>query len=517
MKTLWRFLKTWVPRLALAAAVAFLIYSLLPPLKMFIEQDWKAIFFPYTLDYGEGPLLDQTLRLAHFQNIYHNNLSQAPYTISNYPPLFPLIQAPFVWIFGPAFWYGRLLSILSVLASALFIGLTLQAMTRSNLAGVTGGLLFLVSPYIFHWSPLNRIDSLALALSWAGLYVIVRGSSRLALAQAAPTSQQNLFQSFLYEIKSQPWLAGGAALLVGAIFTRQTYALAAPMAAFVWLVHLTPRRRAFHLAVLLGGASLVLLILLTLVTLGGFYTNIITANVNAYIWKTVQDYIDPIWKNMRFLVVGAAAFLVAGAIKPWRVSSWWLVAPYLVGAVLSGLTIGKDGSNVNYLFEFSAALSLVAGALIAWLEKNNRLWRTALVLLIAFQVTTIYNWSKHEYYPRHISRMLFQSTELERLATLVKNTPGVVLADEHMGLLPVSGKSIYYQPFEFKMMADAGLWDQNPFVNQIKNKEFSLILLFNPASWDSQHARWTDEELNAIYANYTMDRSLADTIVYIPK
>jgi len=514
MKTMWKFIKTWVPRLVLAAAVAFLIYNLLPPLKMFIEQDWQALHFPYTLDYGEGPLLDQTLHLAHFQNIYHNNLSQSPYTISNYPPLFPLIQVPFAWIFGPAFWYGRLLAILSILAAAVFIGLTLQIMTHSNLAGVTGGLLLLVFPYIFHWSPLNRIDSIALALSLAGLYVIVRGSTRSALIQSLPGPKRSFF--YLHDITSHTWLIAGAGLLVAAIFTRQSYALAAPLAAFVWLVHLTPRRRAVHLAVWVGGSSMILFALLTLVTLGGFYTNIVTANVNPYIWKTVVDYATPIWKNMRFLVVGAAAFLLAGAIKPWRVSSWWLVAPYLVGAVLSGLTIGKDGSNVNYLFEFSAALCLVAGALIAWLEKNNWLWRAALVAMLAVQVTTIYNWSHQEFYPRHISRMDFQYTELTNLTALVKNTNGLILADEHMGLLPLTGKTLYFQPFEFKMMQQAGLWDQQAFVEQIKRKEFALILLFNPPSWDSQHARWTDEELGAIYANYSRGKTLADTIIYTP-
>ena len=318
------------------------------------------------------------------------------------------------------------------------------------------------------------------------------------------------------DVAGQGWLVAGAALLVAAIFTRQTYALAAPLAAFMWLVHLTPRRRAFHLAALVGGASILLFILLTLFSLGGFYTNIVTANVNPYVWKTVQNFIDPMWKNMRFLLVGAAAFLVAGAIKPWRVSSWWLVAPYLVGAVLSGLTIGKDGSNVNYLLEFSAALSLVAGALIAWLEKNNRLWRMALVLMIAFQVTTIYNWSKKDYYPRHTARMLSESAVLEHLTSLVRNTPVIVLADEHMVLLPLAGKAIYYQPFEYKMLEKAGLWNQDAFVTQIKNKEFALILLFDPPSWDSQHARWTNEELGAIYANYSWSASLASTTVYAP-
>ncbi len=516
VKTMWKFLKTWIPRFALAVATTYLIFCLLPPLKMFFEQDWKALFFPYTLDYGEGPLLDQTLRLAHFQSIYHNNLNQSPYTISNYPPLFPLVQVPFLWIFGPALWYGRLLSILSILAAAVLIGLTVQSITRSYLAGATSGLLLLVIPYIFQWSPLDRIDSLALTLSWAGLYVIVRGSSRQALDQTAPRPKQTLFKSFQSNLTSQPWLIAGAACLTAAIFTRQTYALAAPLAAFVWLLRLAPHRRALHLAALVASASLLLAILLTLTSLGGFFTNIIAANVNPFIWSNVQYYATPIWRNMRFLVVGAAAFSLAGAVKPWRVSAWWLVAPYLLGAVVSGLTIGKDGSNVNYLFEFSAALSLAVGALVAWLDNNYWLWRTVLVMLVAVQVTTIYNWSHQEFYPLHISRMLFESTDLARLNTLVKTTNGLVLADEHMALLPLNGKNLYFQPFEFKMMEQAGLWDQQAFVEQIKRKEFALILLYNPPDWDSRHARWTDEQLSAIDANYSFAQNLADTIVYKP-
>jgi hypothetical protein len=398
----------------------------------------------------------------------------------------------------------------------VFIGLTVQFITRSYLAGITSGLLLLVMPYIFNWSPLNRIDSLALVLSWAGLYVIVRGSSRQALDQSVPQPKQNRFTSFKSDLTGQSWLIAGAACLTAAIFTRQTYALAAPLAAFVWLLHLVPRRRAIYLAMLVASASLLLVILLTLTSLGGFYTNIITANVNPFLWSTVQYYATPIWRNMRFLVVGAAAFSLAGAVKPWRVSAWWLVAPYVVGAVVSGLTIGKDGSNVNYLFEFSAALSLAAGALIAWLDKNYWLWRAVLVVLVAVQVTTIYNWSHQDYYPRNISRMLFQSTDLARLNTLVKNTNGLILADEHMALLPLNGKNIYFQPFEFKMMEQAGLWDQQAFIEQIKRKKFALILLYNPPNWDSRHERWTDEQLSAIDANYSFVQDLADTIVYKP-
>src|SRR5215510_10357917 len=92
--------KTDFQRLALMAAVALLLWTQAHALALFVRHEWMAITFPYPLDYGEGPLLDQAVRLARFENIYRGDLTVPPYTLANYPPLFPLAQAPFVWAFG---------------------------------------------------------------------------------------------------------------------------------------------------------------------------------------------------------------------------------------------------------------------------------------------------------------------------------------------------------------------------------------------------------------------------------
>ena len=128
-----------------------------------------ALVFPFPLDYGEGPMLDQTLRLAQFENIYRNSFDSPPYTVSNYPPLFQLIQVPLAWIVGPAFWYGRLISILSAVSAAGLIALILHTLTRDRIAAATGGLTLLAFPYLLQGSVLNRVDALALALSLCGL------------------------------------------------------------------------------------------------------------------------------------------------------------------------------------------------------------------------------------------------------------------------------------------------------------------------------------------------------------
>jgi ABC-type Fe3+ transport system permease subunit len=77
---------------------------------LFVRHGIAALAFLYPLNYGEGPLLDQAMRLADLKNIYPVDLSNPSYVVSNYPPLFLLLQAPFVWAFGPEFLYGPTIS-----------------------------------------------------------------------------------------------------------------------------------------------------------------------------------------------------------------------------------------------------------------------------------------------------------------------------------------------------------------------------------------------------------------------
>ncbi len=367
-----------------------------------------ALSYPYSLDYGEGPLLDQTMRLSKFENIYHSTFANPPYTISNYPPLFPLVQVPFFWIFGPALWYGRLIAILCALLTAVFITLTLYSISHSWVGAVVGGLLLIVFPYIQHWSMFDRIDELALCLSWAALYVIVHdvGQSSAWIVRSIPAEQEDgeapvvrkeTLRNMTREILSTRAFWVASVLFIGSIYTRQTYALAAPASAFFWLIFGAQGSwkkrfvRAVWLGIVVGGITLGLFLLIDLATAGGFYLNVIISNVNKFIWDTVWHYAREIRDKMWPLIGLAGAFLLsegiiaivrwavrlyrrhkAGPGQPavrksvtWRASTWALVLPYVLTATAGSITIGKDGSNVNYLLEFSAALSLVGGAALA--------------------------------------------------------------------------------------------------------------------------------------------------------
>jgi hypothetical protein len=74
-------------------------------------------------------------------------------------------------------------------------------------------------------------------------------------------------------------------------------------------------------------------------------------------------------------------------------------------------------------------------------------------------------------------------------------------------------RSLYYDPFARKQLAEAGLWNSASLVDAILRKEFSLIMLYS-----TQHELyWTDEMLNAINSMYVIDRTLAGTDIYVPR
>ena len=479
-----------LPRIIFILALLLLLARLGISLFEYARLARAALAFPFPLDYGEGPVLDQTLRLAHFENIYRNSFASPPYTVSNYPPLFQLIQVPLAWIVGPAFWYGRLISIVSAISAAGLIGLILHTLTGDWTASTIGGLSLLAFPYLLQGSVLNRVDALAFALSLGGLYVTVRWPSH----------------------RPGSWVAG--LLLTATAFTNPRYALAAPFTAFVWLWHLEHRRQAFRLAAIVTGSCLGLFLSLNLITQGGFYLNIVRASLTSFSWYAVTGYWLTLYLYAGFLVIGCLVYIGIERLGQ-ATRSWPLVAPYCLGAAFMTLTVGMPNSSPNDLFEVGAALCLAGGAFIAWTGESY--WfKTLLIFVLAVQINLLIDWSRQDYIPA-LTNKAADTREVEELAEYVQEAGGPILADEYMGLIPLAGRRLYFQPFEFKQLQEANLWSEAPLIASIQHQEFSLILLYEPRDWNAISTRWTAEVRNTIYAHYSLEDTLAQTFVYRPQ
>lgn len=479
-----------IAKFILVLALAVLVIQVGLALANYFYLARLSLSFPYPIDYGEGPILDQTLRLSQGENIYDNDFSTPPYTVTNYPPLFMLAQVPWIKIFGPAFWYGRALSILSALLAALFIALTLFTLTRDWIASAIGGLLLLVYPYTQYWSVLNRVDLFGLALSWAGIYVAARW-------------------------RDTRWgIPAAGLLMVAAIYSKQTYALAAPAGIFFWLLLERQPRKAFTLAGVVAGASLALFLALNLSTRGGFFLNIVTANVNPFYWKQVNRYIVELATNSFYLFFIVAIFLIAERAGD-RTKTWALVLPYLLAAGLGAISVGKDGSNVNYMLEAAGAISFAAGAGLAWMGRSN--WvRLVVLLVVILQVNAFTQWAR-ESFNGNVEEKIAQREDIARLADFVKQTDGIILADEYMGLIPLYGRRLYYQPFEFKMLAESGDWDETPFLRSIQNNEYQAILQYQPYTWAAVINRWTPDMRSYVRSYYNLSDTIAYTWIFRPK
>ncbi len=456
-----------------------------------------ALTFPFPLEYGEGALLDQVLRLIRSEAIYRTDIATPPFTVFNDPPLFHLVQAPFALIFGPAFWYGRAISMVSALLAALFIGLTLHVITGDRIAAALGGLTLLAFPYILQWSAFDRVDSLALALSWAGLFAIVRWPDR------------------------RHGLVAAVVLFTAAVYTKHTYGLVAPATALVWLLQGKRTRQAVLLAAWLIGICLTLFLALNWATRGGFYFNLVTANAAGFSRvTTIMAHVTSLLLNAWLLVLGAAAFMV---VERWwyPTRSWPLVTPYVLVALLAFLIVDRPGAGANALYELSAALCLAAGAIIAWPGKSSWL-RVIAVLLLALQVNWLVTWSRNDYAPIAMQKVRL-APEIAQLAQIVRDAPGPVLADEYMGLLPAVGRALYLQPFEFAQLQRAGRWDASALIASIQRREFSAILLFEPPFGQPMIVtRWSPQVRSAIWANYEPLPALTQTTlayvwVYVPR
>lgn len=93
-----------------------------------------------------------------------------------------------------------------------------------------------------------------------------------------------------------------------------------------------------------------------------------------------------------------------------------------------------------------------------------------------------------------------------------------MLADEYLGLLPLAGKPVLYQPFEMRHLVRAGLWRQQRAVAELANRRAALILLYRlPDGGPLYRVRWTPQMLWKIEHRYERVDEIAGNLVCRPR
>src|SRR5260370_39557458 len=80
--------------LAAMLPAGVLLLVLIASAGLFARDGARVILFRYPMDDGEGPLLDQTMRLGRLESISRVNPASPPSTTIKSPPVDPLARSP---------------------------------------------------------------------------------------------------------------------------------------------------------------------------------------------------------------------------------------------------------------------------------------------------------------------------------------------------------------------------------------------------------------------------------------
>jgi hypothetical protein len=503
------------------AAIVFALAVLALDAGRLLAAGEAAIRFRWELDYGEGIVWEQ-MRLMLAGRGY-GPIDGLPAIVFHYPPLFHMASAALAGATGlDPLAAGRLVSLSSTLLTGLFAGLIAAKAVRpeaslgaSALCGAVGGLAVFSLWPVVHWAPLMRVDMLATALSFAGVYAAMLALRRPALILLA------------------------SACFVAAVYTKQT-SIVAPAAVFLTFLLVRPRL-AWACAAGCIALGLAALGALAWTTDGGFIRHIFLYNVNRFeAWRLLlfKDVVLGHIFYFAVLAIGLAARCKArlphyrGCASVAAVRERLASAPadallllILVYALLAGLmtlSVAKSGSNVNYFIEWMAVLAILLGILVrdaasaavggASAGRSKRLFDqpALLPLLIGLQALTLASPPA-----RAETRAPSRVAELKALSAMVREADRPIVSDD-MVLLRRSGVPVQWEPAIFAELASTGAWDERGFVERIRAGHFAFFVTAGTRGQRLFDSRYNPAVADAIAAAYPVRRKLAGFTVHLP-
>lgn len=401
------------------------------------------VAFPYDLDYGEGYVLNDAVRLSRGEPIYVD-LRQFPMVRSPYPPIFAWLWSLVVPLVGPAFWPGRALSIVATVAVLALIGWNARRAIHEWPPAIAAAALVASSPFVYDWAAYARVDMLALAFAVAGVLAAhwINGWRGIALAAVACSL---------------------------ALWTKQTTITASVAVALALLLR-APKRGATFIA-MVGVPSATAVALLNAGTQGEFVHHVLEGNAS-----------NPILAVRAIAYVGtfAALHLIALAAAAWwlRRTAWSPIATYVVVALLAAFSAGNGGSSVNYLIEPAIALALAVP--FAWraIPTHARVLAPQLATLQLALLLHLPNGFGTTYLAENALGRTPTSEDFAvgtRIDELIRDTPGEVIA-EPAGFAVRNGRAVYVQPIDLRAEQLRGRWSSAPLLDALSSGRFSLVL-----------------------------------------
>jgi 4-amino-4-deoxy-L-arabinose transferase-like glycosyltransferase len=482
--------------IAATVVLAFLFY-------VYITYAVNLMGFPFDYDQGEGFELVDTILFSQGRQPYLD-ADVYPFYASNYPPLYHVVAAPFVWFFGAQYWYGRLLGFLSSLVAAAAIAWAVQRSTGHRWIALLSGLAFLASNTVYHIGPLFRQHMFMVMFETLAI-VALAGVNEVA-----------------HLPRRRRLLLLGVLLLLAAGYTKQLAAFTT-VGAFALLFVRQPRRAVIWgigFALAAGGIFLAL----NLITDGEWWNHVVRANINRYnLDQTIGLY--RLWWSLHGALIIPATLLVLYELYFDRLSIYSI---WFVFAVAVGTASGQWGAGDSYFTTTIAAMCILSGIFAGrtlrsdWHFPSNYLTRlarpltrlkgvaaTAMTVLIPLLYLTYGGTTFHMptegFLFGDLARLLnirpntsfafYDSAgriaggyaDIGHLTTpadidagwqiteIVRDAEGYAMTED-AGYSIRAGRDVVGNPTQLLNLASAGLFDSSELIGMIDRQEFGVIV-----------------------------------------
>lgn len=436
----------------------------------------RRIFANVEVNYNEGWNAYQAARVAHGIPLYRT-LPGSFGTGTGYPPLsFHLVS----WLGSTNSFteVGRFVSLFSLLATGLFVGLIVGKVGGSRLIAVFSFFLYEIGIALLRADRIGMYDPQLLgeALSAAGLYFYVRN----------PDSKRLLCISALF------FCLGG--------FTKHNL-LAFPAAVAIDLVFRSWRALATWASAMLACAGL--LTAATMLVDGRYlFAHLLgggSGRTYSYMmaWSQFHHYVE----KFQALLVIATAWSIR-AIRSRTV----FVAAFILSHGLAFLLGGGYGVDLNIFFNGYAATVIVCGLALSDMHAAVAAFRPG-ALNSATMMFGLFFISIMMFVPGQLKRDRKAMRDLPALekevqsgVDFLKAHPGPALCESHL-LCYEAGKPFEFEPFSVRAQVMTGKIPETEVLQLLKTNHFQAVEL----ALRSDEADLTDAELRTSLSNDQRD------------